>query len=129
MNVLTRKTVSTMRLETKYLRLRTPVSLGSRFGDWEVCWLGGWSKHRLHYLVMAVRVASDENDRQKSFTTGWKRRWRQRRSEVITFRVIDAVTREIITDIHYTVDGTQKRGQRTTWQQNANQPMPKLPIT
>jgi len=69
MNVLTRKTVSTMRLETKYLRLRTPVSLGSRFGDWEVCWLGGWSLHRLHYLVMAVRVASDENDRQKSFTT------------------------------------------------------------
>jgi hypothetical protein len=57
MNVLTR-TVSTMRLETKYLRLRTPVTLGSRFGDWEVCWLGGWSRDRLHYLVMAVRVSS-----------------------------------------------------------------------
>jgi hypothetical protein len=43
MNVLSRTTVSTMRLETKYLRLRTPVMLGSRFGDWKVCWLGGWT--------------------------------------------------------------------------------------
>jgi hypothetical protein len=45
-----------MRLETKYLRLRTPVAIGSRFGEWEVCWLGGWTKHRLSYLVMLVRV-------------------------------------------------------------------------
>src|SRR5437016_5557575 len=69
MNVLTRTTVSTMRLETKYLRLRTPVTLGSRFGDWEVTWLGGWTRDRLSYLVMAVGVASEENDQQKSFTT------------------------------------------------------------
>jgi len=68
MNVLTAGMVS-MRFETKYLRLRTPVTLGSRFGDWEVCWLGGWSKYRLHYLVMAVRVAGDKNVRQKSFAT------------------------------------------------------------
>jgi len=45
-----------MRMETKFLRLRTPVELGSRFGDWEVCWLDGWSRHRLHYLVMLVRI-------------------------------------------------------------------------
>jgi hypothetical protein len=43
-------------METKYLRLRTPVELGSRFDDWQVCWLGGWSKHRLYYLVMLVKV-------------------------------------------------------------------------
>jgi hypothetical protein len=55
MNVLTTE-VSTMQLETKYMRLRTPVTIGSRFGDWEVCWLGGWSRCRLHYLVMAVRI-------------------------------------------------------------------------
>jgi hypothetical protein len=30
--------------------------LGSRFGDWQVCWLGGWTKHRLCYLVMVVRA-------------------------------------------------------------------------
>jgi len=56
MNVLTRTTVSTMRLETKYFRLRTPVTLGSRFGDWEVCWLGGWARDRLSFLVMVVKI-------------------------------------------------------------------------
>lgn len=45
-----------MQLETKFLRLRTEVTLGSWFGDWQVCWLGGWTKHRLNYLVMLVRV-------------------------------------------------------------------------
>jgi hypothetical protein len=48
--------VSTMRLETKFLRLRTPVTIGSRFGDWEVTWVGGWTRHRLSYLVMVARI-------------------------------------------------------------------------
>jgi hypothetical protein len=48
-----------MRLETKYLRLRTAVTIGSQFDDWEVCWLGGWAKHRLFYLVMVVRAWSN----------------------------------------------------------------------
>jgi len=52
-NVFTKGVVGpNMQMETKYLRLRTPVRLGSRFGDWQVCWLGGWAKHRLYYLVM-----------------------------------------------------------------------------
>jgi hypothetical protein len=45
-----------MQMETKFLRLRTPVELGSRFDDWQVCWLGGWARFRLHYLVMLVKV-------------------------------------------------------------------------
>jgi hypothetical protein len=45
-----------MQLETKFLRLRTPVTLGSRFGEWQVTWLGGWSRYRLYYLVMVVRL-------------------------------------------------------------------------
>ena len=45
-----------MQLETKFLRLRTQVTIGSRFGEWEVCWLGGWTRHRLSYLVMVVRA-------------------------------------------------------------------------
>jgi len=45
-----------MQMETKFLRLRTPVELGSRFGEWEVCWLGGWARYRLHFLVMVVKV-------------------------------------------------------------------------
>ncbi len=44
-------------METKYLSLRNPVELGSRFDDWQVCWLGGWNKHRHFYLVMLVKVA------------------------------------------------------------------------
>jgi len=48
--------VNTMQLETKFLRLRTPVTLGSRFGDWQVTWLGGWSRYRLYYLVMVVKL-------------------------------------------------------------------------
>jgi hypothetical protein len=46
-----------MQLETKFLRLRTAVTLGSRFGDWQVCWLGGWNKHRFGFMVMVVRVS------------------------------------------------------------------------
>jgi hypothetical protein len=45
-----------MELETKFLRLRTPVTIGSRFGEWRVCWIGGWTRHRLSLLVMVVRV-------------------------------------------------------------------------
>src|ERR1700680_3834398 len=45
-----------MQLETKFLRLQTPVTLGSRFGDWHVTWLGGWGRYRLYYLVMVVKL-------------------------------------------------------------------------
>jgi hypothetical protein len=45
-----------MRMETRFLRLRAPVEHGTRFGDWSVCWLGGWSKYQLYYLVMLVKV-------------------------------------------------------------------------
>jgi len=55
MDVSTREG-STMKVQTKFLRLRTPVTLGSRFDDWQVCWLGGWTRHRLSYLVMVARV-------------------------------------------------------------------------
>ena len=46
-----------MRMETKFLQLRNPVELGSLFDDWQVWWLGGWSKHRMYYLVMVARAA------------------------------------------------------------------------
>ena len=44
-----------MQWEAKYLHLRTPVTIGSRFGEWRVCWLGGWTRYRLSFLVMIVR--------------------------------------------------------------------------
>src|SRR5271168_864498 len=49
-------TVCAMQLETKFLHLRSPVTIGSRFGDWEVTWLGGWTRDRLSYLVMVVKI-------------------------------------------------------------------------
>ena len=45
-----------MQLDTKFIRLRIPVTLGSWFGDWQVSWVGGWTKHRLYFLAMMVRV-------------------------------------------------------------------------
>lgn len=53
-------------METKFLSLRHPVELGSRFGDWEICWLGGWNKHRHFYLVMLLKVACEGRHKQKS---------------------------------------------------------------
>jgi hypothetical protein len=32
--------------------------MGSRFDDWRVCWLGGWTRDRLSYLVMVRLVKS-----------------------------------------------------------------------
>src|ERR1019366_5847019 len=43
-------------LETKYLHLRQPVALGHRMDGWRVCWLGGWDKQRVFFVVMLVRV-------------------------------------------------------------------------
>ena len=43
-----------MQPETKFLRLRTPVTIGSRCDDWIVTWLGGWTRDRLSYIVMVV---------------------------------------------------------------------------
>jgi hypothetical protein len=43
-------------LETKYLHLRQPVPLGHRIDGWRVCWLGGWDKQRVFFVVMLVRV-------------------------------------------------------------------------
>jgi len=51
-----------MQLETKFLRLRTTVTIGSRIGDWEVTWLGGWTRDRLSYLVIVVNFPSSIED-------------------------------------------------------------------
>jgi hypothetical protein len=36
-----------MQMETKYLHLRDSVECGTRFGDWQVCWIPGI----IHYVV------------------------------------------------------------------------------
>jgi hypothetical protein len=47
--------------DTKYLRLSKPAELGDEIDGWRVCWLGGWSKYRIFYLVMLVRCADAYN--------------------------------------------------------------------
>ena len=47
-----------MPVQTKFLRLRAPVALGDRIQGWRVCWLGGWDRHRIFYVVMVSRVKS-----------------------------------------------------------------------
>jgi hypothetical protein len=64
-----------MQLETKFLHLRTPVTIGSRFGDWEVTWLGGWTRDRLSYLVMVVKLE------RRSNSAGGKRKFRDESSD------------------------------------------------
>jgi hypothetical protein len=44
-----------MLVQTKFLRLRKPVSLGDRVDDWRVSWLGGWDKCRVFFVVMVER--------------------------------------------------------------------------
>jgi hypothetical protein len=45
-----------MQVETKYLRLFRAVELGDDIDGWRVCWLGGWDKCRVLFVVMVKRV-------------------------------------------------------------------------
>ena len=47
-----------MQVETKYLRLFRAVRLGDDIEGWEVCWLGGWDKNRVVFVVMVKRVTA-----------------------------------------------------------------------
>jgi hypothetical protein len=48
-----------MPVKTKFLRLRQPVHLGHRIDGWRVCWLGGWDRHHLFYMVMVEKVNAE----------------------------------------------------------------------
>ena len=54
-----------MKPDTKFLRLSKPPELGDEIEGRRVCWLGGWSKYRIFYLVMFVRCA-DAYDKSTS---------------------------------------------------------------
>jgi hypothetical protein len=54
-----------MEVETKFLRLRQPVEWGHNIDGWRVCWLGGWDKGRVFYVVMAMRVKHEGRMRPK----------------------------------------------------------------
>jgi hypothetical protein len=92
-----------MQLETKFLRLRAPVTIGSYFGEWRVTWAGGWTRDRLSYLVMVVRVASPalarRENRGERIKQGYSRVWtaprpRQSDRSVLSSRPATAASAE-----------------------------------
>ena len=49
-----------MRLETKFLRLKTPVTIGSALRRMAGL-VGGWTRDRLSFLIMLVRVSEPDS--------------------------------------------------------------------
>jgi hypothetical protein len=43
-------------METKFLRLRQPATVGDRIDGWRVCFLGRWDRGRLFYVEMVNRA-------------------------------------------------------------------------
>ena len=43
------------RVETKFLRLRQPATRGDRIDGWRVCWVGGWDRGKIFFVVMVSR--------------------------------------------------------------------------
>ena len=44
-----------MEIRSKFLWLSKAHQLGDRMNGWRVCWLGGWDKDRIWFVVMAER--------------------------------------------------------------------------
>jgi len=44
-----------VQIQTKLLRLQSSVALGDQIDGWQVCWLGGWDKCRVFFVVMVVK--------------------------------------------------------------------------
>jgi hypothetical protein len=51
----------TMEAETKFLRLFEPAALGDRIDGWRVCWIGGWDKCRVVFVVMGERLVGNSS--------------------------------------------------------------------
>jgi len=44
-----------MQGQTKFLWLRKPVAIGDQVDGWRVCWIGGWDRCRVFFVVMVAR--------------------------------------------------------------------------
>ena len=47
-----------MHVETKFIRLRKQAAVGDDIDGWRVCWLGGWYRQRVFFVVMLVKRRS-----------------------------------------------------------------------
>src|SRR5450755_904502 len=55
-SVSTPKRLETLQVQTRFLRLLRSAGLGDQIDGWRVCWVGGWDKRRVLFLVMVERV-------------------------------------------------------------------------
>ena len=46
-------------VQTKFLRLFHAVPLGHRIDGWRVCWVGGWDRCHVLFVVMVEAPRSD----------------------------------------------------------------------
>jgi hypothetical protein len=42
-----------MQVQTKFLRLFREVAIGDHIDGWRVCWIGGWDRCRVLFVVMS----------------------------------------------------------------------------
>ena len=42
-------------MQTKFLWLPTAAAIGDYIDGWRVCWLGGWDKCRVFFVVMVLK--------------------------------------------------------------------------
>jgi hypothetical protein len=54
-----------MQIETKFLRLFREATIGDRIDGWRVCWIGGWDKCRVLFVVMVELQTPGEDLRQR----------------------------------------------------------------
>jgi hypothetical protein len=55
-----------MEVETKFLRLLKPAAIGDRIDGWRVCWIGGWDKCHVLFVVMVERPRQARGSRRHS---------------------------------------------------------------
>jgi hypothetical protein len=48
--------VEELQVQTCFRRLYQPAVLGDHIDGWRVCWVGGWDKGKVVYVVMVERV-------------------------------------------------------------------------
>jgi hypothetical protein len=48
--------VEQLQVQTRFLRLYQPAVVGDRIDGWRVCWVGGWDKGKVLFVVMVERV-------------------------------------------------------------------------
>ncbi len=44
-----------MQVQTKFLWLSRAAAFGGQIDGWQVCWVGGWDRCKVFFVVMVVK--------------------------------------------------------------------------